>query len=430
MAGGGGLREKLGWGDVGGDVAEAADDGPAEGLARAVGCRRPRSRRGRQRDPGPLRAGRHDRRARVRADRRGPRRAGRPDTTGRSCGRTCRRATARRRAGRRGRDDALGHLQAFDLRPIGELRTRIVHESDWADAWKAHFPVLRVGRRIVIRPTWRRHRRAPGDVVLALDPGMAFGTGLHPTTRLCLAAVERCGPTARSTGARVLDVGCGSGILAIAAARLGAVRGLGLDTDPIAIDATTANARRNGLVRRIRAREGRLPSGRGPFDVVLANLIAGVLIPLAPASRDEVAAGRDAASRRASSSTARREVRAAFEAAGLTVVRSKPEGDWVALEAVARDDRVVARRSATCVGQRQSGPARTIAADAATPRPARRPHRPRAEPVPALDPAAIRAADAAARRPSRPVRSCAACSGSDARDRSSSASAWRSPVSA
>ena len=83
--------------------------------------------------------------------------------------------------------EALGHLQAFGLRPIGELRIRVVDEADWAEAWKAYFPVLRVGRRLVIRPTWRRHRRVPGDVVLALDPGMAFGTGLHPTTRLCLA---------------------------------------------------------------------------------------------------------------------------------------------------------------------------------------------------------------------------------------------------
>ena len=71
--------------------------------------------------------------------------------------------------------------------------TRLVHEADWAKAWKAHFPVLRIGRRIVIRPTWRRHRREPGDVVLALDPGMAFGTGLHPTTRLCLAGARALG---------------------------------------------------------------------------------------------------------------------------------------------------------------------------------------------------------------------------------------------
>jgi len=85
---------------------------------------------------------------------------------------------------------ALGHLQAFGLRPIGELQTSLVREADWAEAWKSHFPVLRVGRRMVVRPTWRHHRRQPGDVVLSLDPGMAFGTGLHPTTRLCLEALE------------------------------------------------------------------------------------------------------------------------------------------------------------------------------------------------------------------------------------------------
>jgi ribosomal protein L11 methyltransferase len=123
---------------------------------------------------------------------------------------------------------ALGHLQAFGLRPIGEVRTRHVHEADWAHAWKAHFPVLRVGRRLVIRPTWRRHRRAPGDVVLALDPGMAFGTGLHPTTWLCLALIEAAADRGLLDAARVLDVGCGSGILALAALRPGAATALGL----------------------------------------------------------------------------------------------------------------------------------------------------------------------------------------------------------
>ena len=182
-------------------------------------------------------------------------------------------------------ETALGHLQAFGLRPIGELETRLVHEADWAHAWKAHFPVMRVGRRLVIRPTWRRHRRAPDDVVLALDPGMAFGTGLHPTTRLCLAGIERWADAGRfdSGGARVLDVGCGSGILAIAAGRFGAESVFGVDTDPIAIEATAANARRNRLGRRIRTRQGSLPTGEARFDLVMANLIASLLIGLADA---------------------------------------------------------------------------------------------------------------------------------------------------
>jgi len=228
--------------------------------------------------------------------------------------------------------EALGHLQAFGLRPIGELRTRIVHEEDWAAAWKAYFPVLRIGRRIVIRPTWRRHRRAPDDVVIAMDPGMAFGTGLHPTTRLCLAAMEPLAGDGRLAGARVLDVGCGSGILAIAAVRLGAVVALGVDTDPIAIESTLANARRNGLVRRVRARVGSLPSGEPPYDVVLANLIAGVLVPLAAALRAELAPGGTLV---ASGIFIDREaeVRDAFEAASLAITGRSDEGEWVALVA-------------------------------------------------------------------------------------------------
>ena len=229
--------------------------------------------------------------------------------------------------------EALGHLQAFGLRPIGELTTRVVHEADWAEAWKAYFPVMRIGRRLVIRPTWRRHRHEPGDVVLALDPGMAFGTGLHPTTRLCLAAVESLADRGVLTGARVLDVGCGSGILALAAVKLGAASAFGVDTDPIAIEATVANARRNAVVRRIHAREGSLPSGQAAFDVVLANLIAGLLVPLAPALHAELRRGGTLL---ASGIFVDREadVRRAFTAAGLSVAERTVEGDWVALEAV------------------------------------------------------------------------------------------------
>jgi ribosomal protein L11 methyltransferase len=227
---------------------------------------------------------------------------------------------------------ALGHLQAFGIRPIGELRTRLVREADWAEAWKAFFPVLRVGRRLVIRPTWRRHRPRAADVVVALDPGMAFGTGLHPTTRLCLAALEGLADDGRLPGARVLDVGCGSGILAIAALKLGAASALGVDTDPIAVDATLANARRNRLGRRSRAREGSLPTNDGPFEIVVANLIAGVLVPLAPMLRDELDTGGTLV---ASGIFIDREaeVRGAFEAAGLELAARTVDGDWVALEA-------------------------------------------------------------------------------------------------
>ncbi len=236
---------------------------------------------------------------------------------------------------------ALGHLQAFGLRPIGELEVRVVHELEWADAWKRHFPVLRVGRRLVIRPTWRRHRRLPDDVVLALDPGMAFGTGLHPTTRLCLEGIERWADAglldrgaARGGPARLLDVGCGSGILAIAAARLGAGGVVGVDTDPIAVEATLANARCNRVVRRVVAHRGSLPTGDpGAFDLVVANLIAALLVELARSLHDELRpGGRLLASGIFEDRDG--DVRAAFARAGLAVGGRWAEGEWVALEAV------------------------------------------------------------------------------------------------
>lgn len=235
-------------------------------------------------------------------------------------------------------DRELGHLQAFGMRPIGDLAAAVVLEADWANAWKAHFPVLRIGRRIVIRPTWRRHRRQPDDVVLALDPGMAFGTGLHPTTRLCLAALESLadrGALANGAAdggpARVLDVGSGSGILSIAAAKLGAASVLAVDVDPIAVEASVANARRNRLAHVVRAREGSAPSGEGPFDVVLANLIASLLVTLADGL---VADLRPGGTLVASGIFLAREegVVDALAARGLVLANRWAEGDWVALE--------------------------------------------------------------------------------------------------
>jgi ribosomal protein L11 methyltransferase len=236
-------------------------------------------------------------------------------------------------------DRALGHLSAFGLREIGALVTALVHDSDWASAWKRHVRVMRIGRRIVIRPTWRRHRRAPGDVVIAMDPGMAFGTGLHPTTRLCLAGIERWADdgllsrgAAADGHARLLDVGCGSGVLSIAAGLLGAGELVGVDTDPIAIEATLANAGRNRLRRRVRAWQGTVPTGAAPFDLVAANLIASVLVALAPRLRDELRPGGRLL---ASGIFVDREgdVRSALAAAGLAILRREAEGDWVALDA-------------------------------------------------------------------------------------------------
>jgi len=232
--------------------------------------------------------------------------------------------------------ERLGHLTAFGLRPIGELDVRAVHEEDWATAWQEHFPVMRVGRRIVIRPTWREYDPKPSDVVLSLDPGMAFGTGLHPTTRLCLEAIERWADAGLVDGASTLDVGSGSGILSVAAGLFGARSLRAVDTDPVAVAASQENARRNEVS--IVATRGTLPVEGGPFDLVLANLVAGLLVELAlelstavrPSDGGPGSGGRLLAS---GIFVGREpEVRRAFAAAGLRVVARDEASDWVSLE--------------------------------------------------------------------------------------------------
>jgi len=234
---------------------------------------------------------------------------------------------------------ALGHLQAFGLRPIGELSTREIAGLDWAAESRRQFSILRIGERFVIRPTWRRHWQRPSDVVIALDPGVAFGTGLHPTTRLALVGLEALDGEGRVAGARILDVGCGSGILSLAAARLGAASVVALDTDPLAVEATLANARRNRLGRRITSRLGSLPSGGPPSDIVLANLIASLLVSLAVRLHAEVrpgTGGPGSGGRLIASGIfedREPEVRRALLAVGFHIVRRWVDGEWVGLAA-------------------------------------------------------------------------------------------------
>lgn len=229
-------------------------------------------------------------------------------------------------------EERLWHLRAFDLGRIGPLGTRVITGSERAETWTIPSPVQRIGRSIVVRPSRRRHRRRPGDVVLALDPGRAFGSGLHPTTRLCLRRLERWSDEGRVAGARVLDVGSGSGILAIAAARMGAARVVALDTDALAVEATRSNARRNRVARRVRVRQGTLPSGEAAFGLVTANLVWSLLIEMAPGLAAELAwggrlvAGGISAEREA-------EVGQTLRGAGLITLGSEHQDDWVAVEA-------------------------------------------------------------------------------------------------
>lgn len=162
-----------------------------------------------------------------------------------------------------------------------QVLTREVKEEDWANAWKAYYHPLVVGRRLVVKPSWEDYRPWPGQVVIELDPGMAFGCGNHPTTRLSLAVLEGL----LSGGEEVVDVGTGSGILAIAAALLGARRVLAVDNDPVAVAVARENVKRNRVQELVEVREGDLLAGiEGPVDVVVANITAGAIIRLAPAA--------------------------------------------------------------------------------------------------------------------------------------------------
>ena len=218
--------------------------------------------------------------------------------------------------------DALGHLQAFGLGPIGELAVRTVDDADWLEAWKATITPIHIGR-FLVRPTWS-NAHEDGAITIALDPGMAFGTGLHPTTQQCLEAVSYLD----LEGLRVLDVGTGSGILAIAAAKRGAREVVGVDIDPLAVRAAKENAEANGVA--IDARLGSAADVAGVFDVVLANLVGPVLVHIAPHLRARL---RSSGSLVAAGITteAERDVLAAFVAEGLGVVDSDERADLVRL---------------------------------------------------------------------------------------------------
>jgi ribosomal protein L11 methyltransferase len=232
-------------------------------------------------------------------------------------------------------------VDALQAAAIGAtLARRAVAEEDWAESWKEHFHVERYGERIVVVPSWLRYAPAAGDVVIALDPGMAFGTGQHETTRMCLEALE----LAVRNGMRVLDVGCGSGILSIAAAKLGAREVLAIDVDPNCVRVTDENARANGVERIVRAATGSAGEGwpfasaaRGASDLVVANIIARVIIELAQPLVEALApGGRIIAS--GIIGEREHEVTDALAAAGARTVSSRAMGDWRCIEAVCAED--------------------------------------------------------------------------------------------
>ncbi|HEX5324392.1 MAG TPA: 50S ribosomal protein L11 methyltransferase [Capsulimonadaceae bacterium] len=218
---------------------------------------------------------------------------------------------------------ALAMLSAIGVEGVAEeITIRFVKEEDWANAWKAYFKPIRVGRHLIVSPPWEDARAGERDRVVVIDPGMAFGTGNHPTTQLCLAALEDY----VAPGAAVADIGAGSGILAIAAAKLGASEVVATDIDPMAVQIAARNAAENGVS---------LDTGTNPplskqFDLVVSNILANVLIEMAD---DLAAMTKPSGVLIASGIIDEREndVRLYLEGAGFTCIETRRRDEWVAL---------------------------------------------------------------------------------------------------
>ena len=224
-------------------------------------------------------------------------------------------------------EEALYHMGRIWPIPVPVFRP--VDAEDWTEVWKERFEVLHITDRIVVRPSWRSYDPAAGELVILLDPGMAFGTGLHPTTRMCLRQLEKT----VLQGSSVLDVGTGSGILAIAAVALGAARVLAVDNDSVAVESARAAVVANKAGDRLEVVCGSLADVSGSYDVVAVNILARVVMEMLAdglANRLEnggtlIATGilEDQAS----------DVEAALAESGLESRSRLRDGDWVCLSA-------------------------------------------------------------------------------------------------
>ena len=234
-------------------------------------------------------------------------------------------------------------LRTYDIDP-GEavMSWRTVHEDDWANAWKKYFKPIRVTERLTIKPTWEPYSPGEGEQIIELDPGMAFGTGTHPTTSLCLRTLE----SVIQGGEDVIDVGTGSGILAIGACKLGAKHVLAIDLDPVAVLSANENSCLNGLESDITVREGDLlhiikTSGQEegtdvgvtlPVQVVVANILAEIILLFI---EDVLAALQPGGIYITSGIYKNKEevVEEALKANGFIIEAKHREADWVAIVA-------------------------------------------------------------------------------------------------
>ncbi|MBC8104230.1 MAG: 50S ribosomal protein L11 methyltransferase [Cytophagales bacterium] len=210
---------------------------------------------------------------------------------------------------------------------VPEITLKFVAEEDWADAWKQYFKPQRISDRFVVKPTWEPFPASSSDLVIEIDPGMAFGTGLHATTRLCLRALEK----QVLPGFTVADVGTGSGILAIGAALLGASAVEATDIDPLAVRIARENVAVNHAGDRITVREAAAPPA-GTFQVVVANILADVILAMASALFVATEPGGVLIVSGIIESRAG-DVQRGLVAAGYALLQTDTEGEWVAISA-------------------------------------------------------------------------------------------------
>jgi len=236
---------------------------------------------------------------------------------------------------RRKLEEALWYLGRIRSLPVAQYR--LIQDQDWSQAWKEHYQPILIGERLVIVPAWLESP-APERIPISIDPGMAFGTGTHPTTQLCLELLEACMSQLLPQETDVIDVGCGSGILSIAAIKLGARRAVAVDIDPQAISVTQENAALNGVAAGLDVGVGSVAELRdGAFSIrqaqlVLANILALVIIQLLDAGLAELMAPEGVAIFSGILVEQEQEVITALEKAGLSLAGRRQSGDWVALQ--------------------------------------------------------------------------------------------------
>lgn len=222
--------------------------------------------------------------------------------------------------------ESLDALDAFlrDMPTMGDIKfTQMVDEEAWAESWKQYFHPIEIGERLLVRPTWE-DADPKGRVVLSIDPGMAFGSGTHETTQLCLTQLEKI----EMDGYRVADIGCGSGILSIACALFGAKDVQAIDIEPMSIRMTEENAAQNGVSDVIRARLGNLLEGiEGPIDILVSNILAEILVEMIPVMKPVLSENAYIV---LSGIIEEREhmVREALENSGYTVAAVDYQGGW------------------------------------------------------------------------------------------------------